>query len=104
MPELTDVMRRLDGIEEQLKKQTDLLVNVARQQLAIDHLREELIAVRKKIDEDTDSRIKSLETIHAGCQIGQVEKSIKKIWTYFWAIISAYVIATIGWFMSGGRN
>jgi hypothetical protein len=104
MPELVDVMRRLDGIEDQLKKQTDLLIDVARQQKDIDHLRDELISVRKKIDEDTDNRIKNLEQACAGCQIGQVDESIKRVWKYFWGIIIVYVGTTLAFIIKVGRN
>jgi uncharacterized protein YoxC len=103
MPELTDVMRRLDGIDKQLSSLNNLMVKLAEQQKDITHLREELIAIRKKVDEDTDFRIKTLETIHAGCQINQVDASIKRVWKYFWGIIILYIGTSLAWIINS-RN
>ena len=98
MPELADVMRRLDGIEEQLKNQTDLMVKIATQQKDITHLQDEVIAIRVKINDDTDKRLRTLEEVHNKCQIAHVERSLNKIWAYFWAIVCLFVATAVGFF------
>jgi len=101
MPELKDVLRRLDGIEGKVDDLGKLIVSLAEQRKDIAHIQKELIDLHHKSEVDLDKRIASLEKIHAGCQVNRIEQSITKLWRYFWFIVSAFIATALGFFYGG---
>ena len=98
-----DIMQRLDGLErrvddrinevhQQIDKVHNVIVRIAEQQKDIDHIRADLDTLNKQYIEETEHRVKALEIIHAGCQVGTLAKDIKAIW----AAIGVFILSFIG--------
>ena len=98
-----DIMQRLDGLERrvddrinevhnQIDKLHDVMIRIAEQQKEIDHIRTDLDTLNKKYIEETEHRVKALEIIHAGCQVGVLAKDIKGLW----AAIGTFVLLFVG--------
>lgn len=107
-----DIMQRLDGLERrvddrinevhhQIDKLHGVMVRIAEQQKDIDHIREDLDTLNKRYIEETEHRVKALEIIHAGCQVGTLAKDIKGLWAAIGTFVFLFVgLATERWWGS----
>ena len=110
MPDTESIYKRLSAIESKvervplienkLDKIHDILATLAMQQKDIDRIQKDLDDLKSDYDTRVETRIKSLEIIHAGCQIGRIEKQLKAMWVFVSGITMLFLGTAIGWFYS----